>query len=391
MSRSNSDFYKMRKFHNYLKKNQLCQFKKNSGFDLLDVSCGKGGDLPHWARSNVRKIMAIDPCLESLNIAKKRYNKLNIPSDTKGYSNDEQIFMLINKYFNIDNLNIYSKKRLDIKMLKKYFNKFTFINKIKSCEFIYIDYLKINDYLFNFNIDNIIGKVKLNTTINLDDFNNYIVKEILFYDFKLLIISKNNINEVDFDNTFRLKPISILNDINIFHHIKITDKTALADIKNISNNYLFDIVNCQFTLHYFFESRKMLHNAIKNISSNLKTNGYFIGTTLNGEYIKDLIKKNNGENKNYKIVKKWSGKRIFNNEYEFDLIDTNDNSMYFQKKGISNEYLVKIDELIKVCNKYDLELVEIKDFKELYEDKFDLNDYEKDISFLYFYFKFKKI
>jgi SAM-dependent methyltransferase len=44
----------------------------------------------------------------------------------------------------------------------------------------------------------------------------------------------------------------------------------------------FDVVSCQFAVHYFFESTDTLQSFAKNVASFLRPGGYFVGTCLDG-------------------------------------------------------------------------------------------------------------
>jgi hypothetical protein len=52
----------------------------------------------------------------------------------------------------------------------------------------------------------------------------------------------------------------------------------------------FDIVSCQFALHYFTETEDILSHVLYNVAYNLKMGGYFIGTTLDGEIVHQQLK-----------------------------------------------------------------------------------------------------
>src|SRR6185312_4137916 len=52
----------------------------------------------------------------------------------------------------------------------------------------------------------------------------------------------------------------------------------------------FDMVSCQFALHYFLGSQKTLDDFLYNVSLNLKPNGYFLATTLDGKAVYDTLK-----------------------------------------------------------------------------------------------------
>lgn len=52
----------------------------------------------------------------------------------------------------------------------------------------------------------------------------------------------------------------------------------------------FDIVSSQFSMHYYFESRKSFDGFIRNLRENVKKGGYFIGTCYDGNKIFDYFK-----------------------------------------------------------------------------------------------------
>lgn len=52
----------------------------------------------------------------------------------------------------------------------------------------------------------------------------------------------------------------------------------------------FDVVSCQFALHYLFTDDTTLNNFCKNVDDLLKPGGYFIGTCLDGNKVHDALK-----------------------------------------------------------------------------------------------------
>lgn len=189
------------------------------------------------------------------------------------------------------------------------------------------------------------------------------------------------------------------------YHKKTNSVTKLDlhvfDLRNYdSNKYIqknygditFDIVSCQFALHYFFESKDIFDNLIKMVSRRLKNNGFFIGTTLNGKKIKELLC-DNVKRKLLSLNKYYHDESLYGQKYGMKIGQINKTgTSYFDVKGESIEYLVDIKEMIRVCKKYDLKLIEIKSFRKLYDNykTYILSKEEKQISFLYFSFIFKK-
>lgn len=52
----------------------------------------------------------------------------------------------------------------------------------------------------------------------------------------------------------------------------------------------FDVVSCQFSIHYFFGNEQNLDTLLWNVDEQLKPGGYFIGTCLDGQAVKKLLK-----------------------------------------------------------------------------------------------------
>lgn len=51
----------------------------------------------------------------------------------------------------------------------------------------------------------------------------------------------------------------------------------------------FDVISCQFAIHYFFENMETLDNFVYNVDINLRPGGYLIGTCLDGYLIKQKL------------------------------------------------------------------------------------------------------
>ena len=111
---------------------------------------------------------------------------------------------------------------------------------------------------------------------------------------------------------------------------------------------------------------------------------------------KDFIEKSNDKGVVFKIDKKYNIKS-FNKYYNIPI------DVYLHSiNNTIEEYLVNFKYFVDVMKKNNLLLLtekECKDiginkseglFNELYNDKYNMLDYEKDISFMYRYFIFKK-
>jgi hypothetical protein len=57
----------------------------------------------------------------------------------------------------------------------------------------------------------------------------------------------------------------------------------------------FNVVSCQFAIHYFFQNEQILNGFLDNVSVNLRQGGLFIVTFMDGQLVDDLLKtKGNG-------------------------------------------------------------------------------------------------
>ena len=130
----------------------------------------------------------------------------------------------------------------------------------------------------------------------------------------------------------------------------------------------FQIMSCQFALHYFFKNEIALETVFKFFSPLLKKGGYFIGTSADGSKITSLL----GKNKSFdstllsitKNFKAETPKLPFGNGYTFRLNDTFDGANYFNSMGESTEYLTNMDVLIQMAAKYNLQPVFLNLFEQ---------------------------
>ena len=188
----------------------------------------------------------------------------------------------------------------------------------------------------------------------------------------------------------------------------------------------FNISSIQFAIHYMFESETTLQNFLKNISECTKVDGYFIGTSLDGQLLFNELK-NKKQGEAFTIME--GDTKIWEVKKQYDRTDFSaDNSSLgygidiFQESinKTFREYLVNYDYLIRLMENYGFKLLTRDEairinlpagtglFNELYgvlEQEIQRNprrrnEYgsalnmtakERRISFLNRYFVFKKI
>jgi SAM-dependent methyltransferase len=136
----------------------------------------------------------------------------------------------------------------------------------------------------------------------------------------------------------------------------------------------FDVVSCQFAIHYFFESSETLDAFCSNVNNMLSPNGYFIGTALDGHAVNDHFV---GNNTNV-LRGEMNGKVIWQMEkkYTHYATDTDDDSnlgkqidVYVEtiNKRIP-EYLVDFDLLKRKLEVHGIRLVDFKTEDTIFSD-----------------------
>lgn len=129
-------------------------------------------------------------------------------------------------------------------------------------------------------------------------------------------------------------------------------------------NEPFDLVSCQFAIHYFFQSIDTLEAFCYNVDKHLKVGGYFMGTCLDGHLVNNAFKKEKSsilkgvmnEKVLWQIEKKYDG-------FESDSVESENLGkqidVYVESiNKIIPEYLVDFELLKRKLAKYNIEPVD---------------------------------
>ena len=193
------------------------------------------------------------------------------------------------------------------------------------------------------------------------------------------------INNEKYNNNLKIKCIFIKDDLS---------SPENRFLEKIDKKYYFDLVSCQFALHYHFENEKRINAFLKNASERLCEGGYFIGTIIEDNVIIKRLR-----NRKHILDNKYINEKLtFGNEYysvkfyqkHFNISDGPYGIKYgfYLEDSIDNrddegnikyveEYLIVFKELVELCKKYDLYLVEKKNFTKFYEDYIKIEPYKK--------------
>ena len=308
-------------YHSFLKKNLIKSVSREGG-TLLDLSCGKLGDLNH-VDANLNMCVGMD------------LNRDNLENVDNGAAN-----RVLNRM-----LEYQSGESGEVPVL------------LENIMLIWADTsLNVND-----------------STAGRDILNKY-----------YLDILKARVPVEDVSNS------------------KLRKFYGIADSSSGSG---FDVVSCQFSIHYFFENEKTLSTFLMNVSENLREGGKFIGTCLNGNRVFDALRGGQtverfSEDKLlWKITKKYdSGVEVFPNTPEGLGMKVD---VYFESIGSTTaEYLVNMSFLESMAARYGLKLITLNSFgnkypellelKTKYGDAGNMSPELKEYSFLNDYFIFEK-
>lgn len=299
-------------FHGKVKE-FLFDLFKNRNYSLIDMACGKGGDLLKWVNARLAPILGVDINLD------------NIMNNNDG------------AYRRLYTLNSTQQSKHNVLFLQK------------------------------------------DVSQTWDDINS-IENETMFDLYKL--VSRN---EAPNSTTFG-------------------PKSKVKHFQNILHKG-FDVVSCQFAIHYMFKNDQTLDTFCNNVDKVLKKNGYFIGTCLDGRKVAELLDSSNdgkragvlNGNTLWMLEKKYDGAYAHNKTGQTI-------SVYIESiNQIIDEYLVDLQLLEHKLAKHDIKVLSEKDlsslnlpsaigpFEKLYDaSKFQLPDILKQFSFLNTWFVFKK-
>ena len=217
-----------------------------------------------------------------------------------------------------------------------------------------------------------------------DDLDKYFVNKIKLYvgaDISRELLENaisrlEKIRNEKYRDNFQTKCIFIKEDLSSPQN-KLLEK--------IDNKYKFDLVSCQFALHYHFESEQKLNAFLINVSKKLCDGGYFIGTIIednviirrlrnrkklpDNKYINEKLTFGN-EFYSVKFSQKHFSKKNgpYGIKYGFYLEDSIDNRDEEGNIKYVGEYLIVFKEFVEACKKYGLYLVEKKNFTQFYQE-----------------------
>jgi mRNA (guanine-N7-)-methyltransferase len=118
----------------------------------------------------------------------------------------------------------------------------------------------------------------------------------------------------------------------------------------------FDIVSCQFALHYAFCDERTARTCIQNVSMALLKGGHFLGTIPDSEYLLNA-RKQLGK----RFGDRYHQVKFANKEYNDPFGDAYEFTFTGAVEALT-EYVINKQTLIDLCKECDMELVEWRNF-----------------------------
>jgi mRNA (guanine-N7-)-methyltransferase len=148
----------------------------------------------------------------------------------------------------------------------------------------------------------------------------------------------------------------------------------------------FDVVSCQFALHYFFKSEETFLTILSSIENNLKVGGIFMGTFFDGEALKSRLNRP-FEDPHFKLTRKAENDTLFGNTINVQIVDNESAAANYNPE---DEYIVDFERFTSVMERLGFKLIESDMFRDLNKN-FRLKSTEKDVSYLNRTFVFQRI
>ena len=160
---------------------------------------------------------------------------------------------------------------------------------------------------------------------------------------------------------------------------KFVQMDITKSFKSIKNEY--SNVVCNFGIHYLYQSLPQFQELMNHIIGCLETGGHFICTMVDSEYVKSKPFSMHSQERQVISYYSYSGK-------DLKVYMNGNNYLTFN----NSESVIDASVFLDLCSKMGLEVVENVSFGELYEkqDKFELETYEKEMSFMYRRLVFRK-
>lgn len=168
-----------------------------------------------------------------------------------------------------------------------------------------------------------------------------------------------------------------------FTHVDLRRKDILAVL---DKGYKYNVVSCQFGLHYFYDAEDTIRRVLHTVSQVLENGGVFLATFIDDQRLDAFMKERDTA---FAVA---DGIIVYYLERRRVTKFSDTLRMYMGGNNVmtetSDEFVVRFGELTVLAKEYGLEVEETRLFQG--DEQFKGSPYEKDISALYRYVVFRK-
>jgi SAM-dependent methyltransferase len=210
--------------------------------------------------------------------------------------------------------------------------------------------------------------------VGLDISNNdlYVIPDSANNRYQKYRKSMKNVPPMTFINADAKGIFDVGSQLSIFPNMFEKNKEAINE--HLSGNKKYNVINCQFTMHYYLSDKTGWHNFLKNINDHLANNGYLLITCFDGDF---LHKKLEGKDRMTisQIDRYGKSSNLVDIVKEYKDTDAKDvgmtikvyNSLYSNEGVYNSEYLVPQDVIVRDFKEHcGIKLVETDNFYNLF-------------------------
>lgn len=189
--------YNSRRFNNFIKRILLKKYSKTA-YTLLDLACGKGGDMNKWIDSNITFVKGYDNDKNSLKQAVIRYKSVKTDDTTKNFNFSFDYADLSEEFLKPDLHQFIQDNNGPEKLYKT--NGFDVVTCFFAIHYFFQSQQKMNTFFYN-----IVSNLKLNGYFILTTFDN---KQLYNHNYTVdtpdLKITPKSFNETPFNNSIEV-------------------------------------------------------------------------------------------------------------------------------------------------------------------------------------------
>jgi SAM-dependent methyltransferase len=140
---------------------------------------------------------------------------------------------------------------------------------------------------------------------------------------------------------------------------------------NLRRGGAFDMVSCQFAVHYMWKDEATLRSFLKNVVSNLKVGGKFIATTMDGTEVHKLIGSGEVAEGRKEDVVVWAIRKQYDTYQDGQRFGKQVDIYLEMTHKVIPEYLVHFETFVDVAKSMGLRLVESELFSRTYNNLYE--------------------